>query len=178
MNENKIRYYSGVGSRDTPQVILNDMKEIARVLRDAGYVLNSGGAGGADSAFEFGAGDLKQIFLPYDGFNGRRVDDVHFFMPDNPAAKKIAAKYHPNWNRCGFAAKRFHTRNSYQVLGMDLKTPVDFVICYTEGGLLKGGTAQAMRIAKDHDIPIFNLGRLSKNDVLYMLSDYLKSNEI
>lgn len=37
-------------------------------------------------------------------------------------------------------------------------TPVSFVVCWTEGGLLKGGTAQALRIATALNIPIINLG--------------------
>jgi hypothetical protein len=32
-----------------------------------------------------------------------------------------------------------------------------FVVCWTPGGLLKGGTAQAMRIAHAYGIPVFNL---------------------
>jgi hypothetical protein len=165
------RYYAGIGSRDTPLPVLQSMKEIAEFLRPH-FVLRSGHAGGADSAFESHAEDRKQIFLPYDGFNGGRHDGEQFFVLSGETekrAKKLAEKYHPAWNRCGFAARRFHTRNVPQVLGPELNNPVEFVVCYTERGLLKGGTAQAMRIANDHDIPIYNLGRLSKNDVLYLI---------
>ncbi|AGR47938.1 DNA recombination-mediator protein A [Sinorhizobium phage phiM7] len=170
------RFYAGIGSRETPQVILNDMTDICRQLY-ATHTCRSGGAGGADSACETGAGDHKQIFLPYDGFNGRHVDDVYFFKLTGEIekqARKMAEYYHPAWSRCSFAARRFHTRNVPQVLGPDLKTPVEFVLCYTERGLMKGGTAQALRIAKDHDIPIFNLGKYTKNDVLYLLQAYVK----
>lgn len=167
------RYYAGIGSRETPLVICKDMTYIAEHLREL-YTLRSGHAGGADLAFEAGSEMNKQIFLPYDGFNGGKVDDVNFFTY-SPEAMKLASFYHPAWKNCSFAAKRFHARNCHQVLGPDLKTPVEFVICYTERGLLKGGTAQAMRIAKDHDIPIFNLGKLTRNDVLYMLQGYIKN---
>lgn len=170
------RYYSGIGSRDTPDVVIRSMKEIGKFLLPY-FILRSGGAGGADSAFESVAQDRKQIFLPYDGFNGRKVDNKQFFILTGEIekqAKLLAAKYHPNWSRCGFAAKRFHTRNMAQVLGPDLKTPVEFVVAYTEGGKLVGGTAQAIRVAKDHDIPVFNLGKMSMTDVLYFLQDYCK----
>ena len=48
-------------------------------------------------------------------------------------------------------------RNGYQVLGYDLKTPSKFLICWTKDGKETGGTAQAMRIAKDYKIPVYNL---------------------
>lgn len=49
------------------------------------------------------------------------------------------------------------SRNSYQVLGENLSSPVDFVVCWTENGGLIGGTAQAIRIAYANKIPVFNL---------------------
>lgn len=170
------RYFSGIGSRKTPQVILKHMTYICQQLYPT-HTCRSGGAVGADSACEAGAGDHKQIFLPYDGFNGRHIDDVYFLNLTGEIekqARKMAEYYHPAWSRCSFDAKRFHTRNVAQVLGPDLKTPVEFVLCYTERGLLKGGTATALRIAKDHDIPIFNLGKYSASDVLYQLQGYMK----
>lgn len=52
--------------------------------------------------------------------------------------------------------KKLLTRNGYQVLGKDLNTPSEYLICYSNG---KGGTQQAIRIAEDINInvPIFNL---------------------
>ena len=54
-------------------------------------------------------------------------------------------------------------RNGYQILGKDLKTPVRFVICYTPNGDRIGGTAQALRIAMDLKIPVFNAGNYNGN---------------
>ena len=53
--------YAGIGSRRTPPEILRLMERMALILSGAGYTLNSGGAKGADSAFENGA-LRKQIF--------------------------------------------------------------------------------------------------------------------
>lgn len=39
----------------------------------------------------------------------------------------------------------------------NLDSPVDFVVCWTKNGELKGGTALGMRIAKHYNIPIYNL---------------------
>jgi hypothetical protein len=65
-------------------------------------------------------------------------------------------------------------RNAYQVLGMDLKTKSDFLVCWTVSGATdlssneiirnSGGTGQAMRIAKAYGIPFFNLKDKSFSD--------------
>ena len=70
---------------------------------------------------------------------------------------RCAAYYHPAWDRCSAAAKKFHGRNCYQILGYDLHTPTKFVLCWTPGGKITGGTGQALRIAKDLNIRVFNM---------------------
>ena len=77
----------------------------------------------------------------------------------------LAKEYHPNWEMLGDVGRHFMGRNMYQVLGADLKTPTGFIICWTPGGKTVGGTGQAIRVAKDHNIPIFNLGSMSLTDV-------------
>lgn len=47
-------FYTGIGSRETPQEIQNLMFKIAQKL-DSKYILRSGGADGADLAFEKGS---------------------------------------------------------------------------------------------------------------------------
>ena len=55
------------------------------------------------------------------------------------------------------------TRNVHQILGLDLRTPTSAVICWTADGATSittedtGGTGQAIRIASDLGIPVFNL---------------------
>jgi predicted Rossmann fold nucleotide-binding protein DprA/Smf involved in DNA uptake len=48
-------YYTGVGSRECPTYILDLMTQYATVLNNKGYILRSGGALGADSAFQSGS---------------------------------------------------------------------------------------------------------------------------
>ncbi|QIG70670.1 hypothetical protein EVB91_114 [Rhizobium phage RHph_I1_18] len=164
-----MRYYAGIGSRETPRVVLDWMKRIAAAHRTWGWCLRSGGAGGADSAFYKGMvlasqpGKLRaEIFLPFDGFNGYNVDNETFFTY-NSDAMKIAKQYHPAWDRCSPQARRFHARNVHQVLGIHLNLPVEVVICWTKDGEASGGTGQALRIAKDYPhrkkIHIVNLQR-------------------
>ena len=51
MND-KIKYYAGIGSRETPPGIEPMIEEIVKILNKFGYILRSGGADGSDSMFE------------------------------------------------------------------------------------------------------------------------------
>jgi hypothetical protein len=159
-----MKSYAGIGSRDTPPSMLNHMQKLATRLREQGYVLYSGGAAGADSAFEAGAGEAKKIFLPRDGFNGRRVDGEKFFLY-SPAAVEVAKTVHPVWDKLIQSHRDFHSRNVHQVLGEDLESPVDFVLYWSEGDV-KGGTSTAVNLARRLLIPTFNLRTTTFNGVL------------
>lgn len=165
--------YTGIGSRETPEQILKLMHKIATKLCGDGYKLRSGAAGGADSAFQAGLGMLTEdwernaameIFIPWEGFSGYTSDmpGIHCIKGAMKAkAAKIAESLHPAWERCSQGAKALHTRNIFQLLGPDLKSPSKFVICYAQPagteGHVKGGTATAVRLALTHSIPVFNL---------------------
>lgn len=150
--------YAGIGSRETPDNILALMRGVALMLYERGYTLRSGGAGGADEAFEMATPvmAMMEIFLPWDGFNGKRIT-----IPEKNLnlgeARSLAEKYHPNWPACSEGARKLHTRNVFQVLGADCHSPSAFVVCWTRDGKASGGTGQALRIAEDRKIPIYNL---------------------
>lgn len=122
------------------------MESIAAWLAQQGYTLRSGGADGADQAFERGArrvpGPEPEIL---------RVEDA------TREAMRMAADIHPNWRACNDYARMLHGRDCQQVLGRELDTPVQFVICWTRGGRAVGGTATAIVCAQRNRIPIFNL---------------------
>lgn len=151
----KNKIYAGIGSRQTPEHILLLMEQVAEHLAKEGYTLRSGGADGADLAFEKGcdkANGNKEIFLPWKGFNGSKSN----LIVQKDKAFEIAEKFHPNWINLSGGVKKLMARNTHQVLGWNIgKDPiVDFIICYTKN---KGGTTQALRIAKYYNIPILNL---------------------
>lgn len=145
-------YYTGIGSRKTPDRYCAAFTLLAARLEHQGYILRSGGAIGADTAFENGVTDPDNtdIYLPWKDFNNN-TSDKHEVCDK---AMEIAAHYHPAWDRCNRVARLFHGRNSYQVLGDDLNTPSEFVFCWSPNS---GGTEQALRIARDYGIPIFNM---------------------
>jgi hypothetical protein len=152
-----MKYYAGIGSRETPTNILQAMTYIATVLSSVGYILRSGGASGADSAFEAGAGNAKEIYLPWKGFNGNN-SVLHNVSKE---ALQLASTLHPAWNRCSQGAQKLHGRNCYQVLGEQLVSPVEFVVCWTPNGTRSGGTGQALRLAERENIKIYDLALMS-----------------
>ena len=148
--------YAGIGSRATPDRILGLFTGLAMILDRMGFTLRSGGAEGADKAFEQGVlySGNKEIFLPWKHFNHNQSG----LYPPSDEAYKMAAHYHPNWNACSANAKAFHARNCHQVLGSGLNVPAAVVVCWTPNGEVTGGTGQALRIALDKEIPIINFG--------------------
>jgi hypothetical protein len=151
-------FYAGIGSRSTPAEVKQVMTRCAQALGRRGFVLRSGAAQGADTAFEIGASAYpKQIFIPWSGFMGRYANE-HTHVGVDEAALSLASEFHPAWHRCSPAAKKLHARNSYQVLGLDLQTPAKFILCWTEGAKGEGGTGQALRIARRRGIPIYDFG--------------------
>lgn len=153
------KFYAGVGSRETPYEFKNLMTKTARLLDSLGYTLRSGAAKGADTWFEEGSAlERKEIYIPWDGFNGRHAVEPGVHCGVTYEATELAKAYHPAWDRLKSGGQVLITRDVYQILGLDLNTPSRFVVCWTPGGKEKGGTAQAIRIAKSFGIPIFNFG--------------------
>jgi hypothetical protein len=164
-------FYSGVGSRECPPPIGQVMTRIATFLYEEGYILRSGGAGGADSYFEDGVVDPegKHIYLPDKGFN-KNPSPLYGVCEQ---ALEIASKIHPAWHACRPYARLLHARNVYQVLGKDLNTPSRFLLCWTERGESKGGTRTAIKLAEKYDIPVLNFGSVRGDpmnafDLFYM----------
>lgn len=165
------KFYAGIGSRATPDNVCQAMTALARVLHDLGYTLRSGHADGADLAFEAGAGDLKEIFLPWAGFNGGNSR----FTEPTEAAIEVSRKLFPHFPGVSRGTRMLISRNMHQVLGPEIgiSPRSEFVVCWTVDGKLKGGTAYAMKAAKYYDIPIFNL---HNHDDVYKL--YLKIEDL
>lgn len=158
-----MRKYAGIGSRKTPQEIQDFMTEFGRQSARKGWLLRSGHATGADQAFEKGCLEEKgpkEIFLPWEGFEGAPENDPDYIVP--PFSQKrleLAMRFHRKWHELGQGAKVLHMRNGCQIFGLRMDDPIDFGVCWTPKGLGGGGTGQALRIARAYHIPIVDLGR-------------------
>ncbi|MDO9176967.1 MAG: hypothetical protein Q7U16_01385 [Agitococcus sp.] len=157
--------YTGVGSRKAPPDILRLMQELGRIFGRAGWTLRSGGAGGADEAFEEGADDvggLKEIYEPWPGFSTRTGA---MSTRVNKEALSMAATVHPAWAMLSQAAQKLHARNCFQLLGASLTVPSNIAVCWTPDGIemasqrtrSSGGTATAVVLAERAKVPVYNL---------------------
>lgn len=136
-----MKWYAGIGSRRTPPEVLRIMSELANALHRSGYVLRSGGADGADKAFE--RGDPNAVVL----------------RPKHATQEAMAeaSKHHPRWDLCKPYVRQLHGRNAQIILGHNLEEPADFVVCWTDAPPQRGGTQLGLSIARAYGIPVYNL---------------------
>jgi len=173
------RYYAGIGSRETPRAVLMAMRYLASELCMKGWILRSGGARGADSAFEDAVpSNMRQIFLPWPGYENKDMSmDIEPHHVE--LAMRMAQENHPAWHKCSDGARNLHARNSLIIMGPEMDTPVDFIACWTVGGLGGGGTGQALRIAKERGIEVFDFGDCTSDghiqDRSYTILDYARA---
>lgn len=160
-NCNRVLTYAGIGSRKTPNNTLAVMSYISKRLEHQLFILYSGGAKeGADAAF-LAKVQFYKVFMPAKLFNYKTANRTDFIdcsdLYNWDEALQTVDKYHPAPHNLTPFARKLHARNAYCVLGEDLKSPVDFVLCWTPNAKDVGGTSQGIRIARDYNIPIFNL---------------------
>ncbi|NBX49006.1 hypothetical protein EBT25_03520 [bacterium] len=157
-------HYAGVGARATPSHILEVMHYLARKLESKGYILRSGGAAGADSAFESGVMNPqnREIYLPGRSFNQKFAGQQGYIdattLPSWNQAMATVAQYHPKVEALSNFARSLMARNAMQVLGRAMDAPAKMLIAWTPSGQITGGTGQALRIANAYKVPIRNLG--------------------
>jgi hypothetical protein len=152
--------YAGIGSRETPKEVLDKMTEVSKYLESQGYTLNTGVTfqgkeEGADAAFSRGT-TKKNLFSPEN--QGGRTKE-----------KSIAKEIHPNPSALKEGGLKLMARNTNQIFGDDLNTPVDFVLFYakeTKGIRPEGGTGQAVEMARRKGIPAINMANADWRDQL------------
>ena len=167
-----MKYYAGIGSRDTPIHVQKTLKEIANLLEQEEFILRSGGANGADIAFESGIKNHSNmnIYLPFKEFNNRRHNGTSYIYIEkgnielDPAYQSL--KHHPSKGNMRDAAKAMMMRNYFQLHGLSDQNISSFVICWTRDGANgttiltdwdSGGSGQCIRLAALKNIPVYNL---------------------
>jgi len=176
-----MKTYAGVGARNTPTKTLCLMNIIGIYLAYDGYTLNTGAAKGADQSFASGAiraGGKVNLFLPWDNYETSWIETLMENKPKDSVlnvsvfnrntdvdAIRSVYKLHPIGNNLNNSVAALHARN-YLVLENS-----SFVVCYTKDGKEVGGTGQAIRIAKDTNKQIFNLG--NKQDLQRILKSLI-----
>ena len=153
--------YAGIGSREVSQDMFRFLSSIGMKMATNEHTLRSGGAIGSDTAFETGHLQVTK-------------HNIEIFRPDDISVVKYLEIANSNkmsllYNACfeyPFDAMKYWTqqllmRNLLTIIGHNLSTYVDGVICYTRDGQEIGGTRYAIRIAKQLNIPVLNVGNRS-----------------
>jgi hypothetical protein len=158
------RIYAGIGARETPPAVLDLMTQLAARMEVEGWRLRSGGARGADAAFEAGVQNPRNraIYLPGASFNQRQAGPGGYVdstvLPSWQQALATVEQYHPAADRLSPFVRSLMARNAMQVMGPAMDRPADLIVAYTPGAAVTGGTGQALRMAGELGIPIRNLG--------------------
>lgn len=135
------KVYTGIGSRDIPNNKMQQLEYFAILLDKMGYLVRTGDADGSDFSFRKKTKN-KRVYT---------VSDADKF------SREIAQRIHPNWNAMKTYSQDLHARNCKQVLGDNLTDPSLFLLCYTKGGKIEGGSRTAITLAKENKIPVFNI---------------------
>ena len=182
-------FYTGIGSRVISEEERSIIQRVAGYLLTKGFTLRSGHALGSDEAFEVGTYDkgntakeiylsnYPEIYIPWKNFKGANCPTKLISLEDTSSefvslAEDIVKEVHPYWHNLKQGARKLHTRNVSQVLGQDLNTPSKFLLfCSDESdkGVVSGGTATAVNLARKWNIPCFNI----RNHTARELNDFL-----
>lgn len=149
------------------------MVRIGTAMTDRGWMLRSGGATGADTAFHQGVLKssrypeiLPEIYLSWSGMGGMYPDPSQGLIDSQrnhlwQTATEIALQARGSFNGLGRGGIAHHTRNVFQVLGSDLRTPSRMLVCWARPigrrGNVAGGTNTAVQIALKYNVPVRNL---------------------
>jgi hypothetical protein len=161
--------YTGIGARETPVPVLKLALEIGRFYSARDVTLRSGGSPGADTAFEEGCSSgPKEIYLPWQGFNGRSSP----LALTDEFLKRITA--HEAWRVLRDALQHesppidldalpqeeqllSYARDVPEILGASLDAPSTRVVCWTPPSGEAEGTRIALYVAQHWRIPVDNL---------------------
>lgn len=174
-----MKYITGIGSRKTPVDIQEKMVILGEHARQRGIRLRSGHADGADYAFELGAKDFTDVYLPWPKFNGRlEMLGMSYTYgcltkPVRTRAKESVRQFHPNPGAVKDGAYLLMARNYFQVMGHgEEEEPSKLVICWTpDVEYQHGGTSQAVRIALANGIPVINLMNASFEEAMKAIDE-------
>jgi hypothetical protein len=128
----------------------------------------SGGAAGADIAFETGFRSTRGSFAV---FRPRPLATMRAEMDlFDREVRPIAGAHMPSIFGMSAGNAGLLARNMNQVLGADLRSPCDFVVCWTPTldyrSREAGGTRYACLLAQARGIPIFNIADSEQFDSL------------
>lgn len=166
--------YAGIGTRSLGSSERDQILSLSWSLSERGWVVYSGNAEGSDISFQEGSCGNCVIFLPWEGFNNERYDPRrsldHFVVGEESRGIDSIRQFHPNPSAVigSRGVRSLMSRNYFQVHGYGVYPAARFLlVCAdpTSDGV-KGGTGQAVRIARFLDLPVVNIRESGWEDLL------------
>lgn len=177
---NQLSYspFTCVGSRSTPEDIIEIMKHTGRAIAKKGWVVRTGDAEGADKAFRLGTnieGGFLEVYTPqesshisYHTWKYDQTEEVSMKLWNEFANRSDR----PRWDNMKKYTRNLMTRNVCQVMGYNLETASNCLICWTPDGVTEGknttgetgGTGHAIRVASHFGVPVRNLANQGHKD--------------
>jgi hypothetical protein len=164
-------YYTGIGGRDTPLEVRQLMTEVAMHLRHWGFTLRTGTSSAADKAFEVGAGDLKEIYVPWKGWN-EKTGITSLSVASSRLAHYVWLQRQSfgtaveNWGNVHPGTQALLAKSMCMVMGQHITVPSDALICWTPNAQIVGISAHPITLATIVNIPVFNLAEPETEDVI------------
>ena len=203
-NTYKSGCYAGIGTRGNkgklPKGVKEKLAKIAKSLEKQGLTLRTGEGVGSDAAFKNAVKDSskRKVYTKYHAAKntwgeGKTSTGPQAFkimvhtlpdVNDHVVLKNGKLKVKNSGNDVKTTTKQLYARNCFQILGGNLKSPVDFIVCYSpldEDGNPTPGTRYSLYLAKLMNIPVFNLAEEGAEEKFleWMKNEYLPSkNEV
>lgn len=166
--------FAATGNRNIPDADMERMLNICKTLISKGYTLRTGGLDGPDDILFKQIKDLE-LYLPWRNFSDK--DSKLYF--NTKECLEIAKRHHPAFDSLKPAIQAFLGMNTRMILGKDLKSPVIFVLGWSEDGaeLLRektsktGSFGHVIALAHSRKIPVFNIIRSDVEERLFRFLD-------
>lgn len=158
MITNRLKY-AGIGPRQCPLEVCEEMFSVATQMDSKGWTVRSGHAQGADQAWALGHKPTqREIYLPWARFNlVSGMPEGFHVSPATAQLEVVARAVHPYWDRLSQGGQKLMMRNVSIILGHELDDPVQFAAYWSATKKVQGGTGNAVRLASLYGIPSFNI---------------------
>jgi hypothetical protein len=172
--------YAGLGDQNTPESVLAQMAELARDLEAQGWTLRVDGTPKPGNSFKDQA-PRHELHLPCKGFDNQ--ESKYVLWPKDPnyeKARLIAKEFNPVFDTLPKGVQAILAAKVTALLGLDLKSHVKFLICWSPDGAEHASQKSAktgfmgmpVALASAAGIRIFNLYHV---DAAPRLRDFLST---